>query len=408
MYKTISFTLVVGVGWFYWLAKSPASFGGLYLPDFVLAALTLAAGYGLLLVILGKLRFTWQEIGFGVSLVLVPLCGLVGEQIGAPSPDWEAYVDSSRLASAGSVMATVRPYVFTVVLFLLSSRVIGAPLGRKGLVWASAIAVAPHILWGIAQNLYIVAPSLLLALPVKVGEISGGEFNLHIVRATGLTINPFYYSFLLLVTAFIADLHGRKRGMAAWLIAFSWLSISRSFFVASLPALFRVLSSLRLRWRLLIICVAAGVVAAMIEVVLAVLELRFQADVSSASRSSTNSLALQSFLDGNFLGFGFSNPYYTDSTVASLLIGGGLPAVLFYFLGWALLFHCLWRSAQRDVSVLAFAFMFFATAFLVGSPESQPGLFIFFVAYWVVRADAKSFSKEISSREARLDGSDHG
>lgn len=384
LHGVVSFCLVVIVGWVYWIGKSPLSFEGVAIPDLAMVLLSLCAAAGCLFLVVGKWAFTWQELGFGFFLLMVPLFGMVGGQVGIPSSDWEMYVDHTRTGSNGFV-ATLRPYLFTAILFLLSSRVIAMALTGAALSWAVLLAVVPHMLWGVAQCLYVVFPGLLSALPIRVGEAVEGGFNLHIVRATGLTTNPFYYSFLLLVAAFIADMHGRKKGVAAWLIAFSWLSISRSFVVASVPAFYRSLTSIRMRWRLLILAVALAISVASIEMISSILEMRFSTDVSAESRGSTNMLAIRSLLEGNFFGFGFDVPYYTDSTIAFLLIGGGLPAVVSYVFAWILLFHGLWRSSGRDGAVLAFAFMFFATMFLVGSPESQPGLLLFFVAYWVTR-----------------------
>lgn len=377
-FAAFAFAFVIS---FYWVGKLPSNFSGIYLPDFSFIFFLFLAFAGLLQMFLSKISLRRDELFFSILLVSVPLYGNMAEYIfgATASPNWSAYVDVDRL-DVNNLLG-FRSFILSVVIFLFSARYLASLLNTKLFLIALLVGSMPHILWGVAQVMYVFNPRLIDILPIKVGQECNIDFCLNIVRATGLMGDPFAFSWLFLVIGLSFVLISKSQVKLIVAIIVSFLSISRSFILASIPLLiFSIIS------RKMILFASLFVFSCFVLLVgynaLELLSVRFDGDISKESRLATNSLAIHEMLNGNLMGVGFSHSYFTDSTVASLLLSSGLPGLLSYFGAWFFFFRSFWVISGKRIEIILFGAAFVVSSLLVGSVEAQPGLFVLFVLYW--------------------------
>ena len=366
----------------YWIGKEPDSFQGIRLPfDISYLIIGLVSGIGVLQFLRRKLTFSKGQLVFVIAALLTPFPGLIG--LAAHKPEllqWNQHVMVE--STIHDTMLGFRPVITQCVIFLFCAPVFARFMG-KTMMSAITLAIAFHVVWGIAQVAVPISPVLLEKLPIlSVGVCwESGEMCANTVRAVGLTPNPFFFSFLL---SSYAALYVRKwdgwQGKMGLLL--SCLSISRSFIIAAFIVLVSRLTVRNFLFLLLLLAVPAYLCSDLFS---SILGARFADDISYASRSSTNMLALEEFfVNGNIFGIGFAHPYFTDSTFATLLLSGGLGSVLLYVTGWLAFFKTWYKSmplVERRV-IVGFAIAFFVLQMLVGSADAQPGELLFFVAYW--------------------------
>lgn len=370
---------------FYWPSKKPLNFTGLpFAFDISYPVLGLVMLFGCSLWLRGAIRVTKAHLKFVILLIMVPLPGLLG--LAASGPELGEWRDHLITDDSGSnVMWGFRPFLFQGMTFLFCAPVFARYFNRRMLI-AIALGISVHAIWGFAQLVYPLVSKVVDMLPIVAGEqcqssTSLDTFCKHTVRAVGLTPNPFFYSFLMFsFSALFISRWDRWEGKAGLLL--STFSISRSFVIASALV---YLSKQRLYK------IALGVLFLLVVFWLSydwltpILELRFANDISYGSRSATNILALREFFEnGNVFGIGFGSRYYTDSTFASLILGGGLLSVGLYLAAWITLFSEWARHVPRENRrvVIAFAVSFFLLQALVGAADAQPGGLLFFIAFW--------------------------
>lgn len=375
-------TLIIAL---YWVGKSPANFRGVSLPDFSFILIMFFSVAGLVQIFKSHQGYKLTEILFPFMLILVPLFGNIAEFVlnAKPSSSWAGYIDNTLL-DVNNLMGFRSP-IISVITFTLAARYIANCLSEKMFVMCLLIGAVPHLIWGVAQFLYLFVPSLLESLPILVGEQVGSNFNLIIVRASGLMLNAFPFAWFFIVLGVSLTLVARTRSAVIISILISTLSISRSFIVASMPLLFYSLA--KGRRSVVLVFVALTMVTGIyfgsdLELIL---DKRLDGDVSSDSRFETNMLSINEIVRGNYFGVGYSHAFYTDSTAASLLLSSGIPGIFLYFLAWLLFFRLLWIVSGYKTEVLFFGMTFFICSLLVGSVEAQPGLLVLFILYWVLK-----------------------
>jgi hypothetical protein len=389
MYKRIraiivasSLILIVAL---YWVGKSPANFRGASLPDFSFILIMFFSVLGLYQIFKERQGHELSELLFPFMLVLVPLFGNIADFIlnAKPSSLWVDYIDYSLL-DVNNWMGFRSP-IISAVTFAFAARYIANCLSEKLFVISLIFGALPHLIWGAAQFLYLFAPSLLESLPILVGEQVGSDFNLIIVRASGLMLNAFPFAWFFVVLGVSLKLVSRTQGAVIISILISALSISRAFIVATMPLLLYSLA--KGRRSVLAFFVALTLVTGIYfgSDLALILDKRLDGDISSQSRFATNMLSINEIVGGNYLGVGYSHAFYTDSTAASLLLSSGIPGIFLYFLAWFLFFRRLWIVSGYEIEVLFFGMIFFLCSLLVGSVEAQPGLLILFVLYWVLK-----------------------
>jgi hypothetical protein len=329
--------------------------------------------------------YKWSELLFPFMLVLVPLFGNIAEFAlnAKPSSLWFDYIDYSLFEVNN--WAGFRSPIICAITFTFAARYIANCLSEKIFAISLLVGALPHLIWGVAQFLYLFIPSFLESLPILVGEQVGSSFNLIIVRASGLMLNAFPFAWFFVVLGISLTLVSRTQGTVIISILISTLSISRAFIVATMPLLFYNLA--KGKRSVVVFFVALTLVTGIyfgsdIEFIL---DKRLDGDVSSQSRFATNMLSINEIVGGNYLGVGYSHAFYTDSTAASMLLSSGIPGIFLYFLAWLLFFRRLWVVSDYKTEVLFFGLIFFLCSLLVGSVEAQPGLLILFVLYWVLR-----------------------
>ncbi|MDR5781703.1 hypothetical protein QCE63_20095 [Caballeronia sp. LZ065] len=371
---------------FYWIGKEPGSFVGVSFPyDISYVVIGIGTLCGVLSFIQGRLTFSTKQLAFIGLLILAPFPGLFGMIFAHPElSEWRNYIGKDMVRNT---YLGFRPVTMQAGMFLFCAPMFARFLGRPMLI-AITLAVGLHIVWGLAQVLYPINEHLIDRLPiVAVGPCSAGGDCRRTVRAVGLMPNPFFFSFLLFSYAalFIRRWDGWQGKIG---LILSCLSISRSFMIAASIVLLS-----RLTWRniLLIVVLVIGPLYLASNIVMPIWDARISGDISYESRSSTNALALEEFfVNGNLFGLGFEPRYYTDSTLASLLLGGGLASVVIYVVAWLFLFSS-WRESvepkERRI-VVAFTVAFFVSQMLVGGADAQPGELLFFIAYWRAYLDA--------------------
>lgn len=381
---------------FYWVGKSPANFRGVSLPDFSFILIMFFAVAGFVQIIKARQGYKLSEILFPVMLVLVPVFGNIAELVlnAKPSSLWSGYIDYSLL-DENNWMGFRSP-IISAITFAFAARFLAIYLSEKMFVMSLLIGAIPHLIWGVAQFLYLFVPSLLESLPILVGEQVGSDFNLKIVRASGLMLNAFPFAWFFVVLGVSLTLVSRTQGTVITSILLSALSISRAFIAASMPLLLYSLA--KGRRSVLAVFVVLTLVAGIyfgsdLELIL---DKRLDGDVSSQSRFETNMLSINEIVRGNYFGVGYSHGFFTDSTAASLLLSSGIPGVIFYFLAWTLFFRQLWIVSGYRTEVLFFGMIFFVCSLLVGSVEAQPGLLVLFVLYWVLKK--KCINKNFQGR----------
>jgi hypothetical protein len=386
--KLIAGLALVLIVAFYWVGKSSPSFQGIDIPDFAILLQLILGLAGAARVIIGQQRFNLSEIFFAVTLSAIPIIGNVAEIIfyAAPSSKWSGFIDDNLLNSNNWM--GFRSPITTAIIFLFASSCLASLLSNKIFIASLALGLIPHAVWGAGQFLYLFQPTLLNSLPIKVGGFGVDGFGLHIVRAVGLTTNPFYYSWLFLVSSLSFALTSKDKGAAMVSMIFSFVSLSRAFFVASLPLfLFFFKNKSKYIYIILIIALLSLFFTFFMPDVQIILEKRFATDVSAQVRLQTNILSLTEIERGNYFGIGYSNGFVTDSTYASQLLRSGIPGLILFVCAWLAFFYRLWIVSGRKNEVNLFAFIFFASSFFVGAVESQPGSFVLFTLYWLLKKD---------------------
>ncbi|PVX77966.1 hypothetical protein [Paraburkholderia unamae] len=366
----------------YWPSKKPESFDGLAVPGYLsYLVIGISVAYGLVLTCQGKIGLNRGEIAFCALLILTPVPGLIGHAASSPELiDWRNHVIDDSVADN---MLGFRPFILQATMFLFCAPVFARYWGR-GMRIAVFFSLTIHFIWGLAQFIYPVAPFVLHSLPVKVGGdcLNSAGFCAKIVRAVGLTPNPFFFSFIYFSAAALYISRWKEKGGKVSLII-SMLSISRSFMIASIIVL---ISRVRSKGIAIASIFVAIVYAMFGDEISSIILSRFVNDSSVGSRSSTNSLALKEvFFNGNIFGIGFENKYFTDSTFATLMLGGGIFSVALYSIAWIIFFReWIKFTNPGDKGLLrAFAIAFFVLQTLVGSADAQPGGLLFFIAFWI-------------------------
>jgi hypothetical protein len=370
---------------FYWVGKSPANFRGMSLPDFAFILIIFFSVLGLYQIFKERQGYEFSEILFPFMLVLVPLFGNIADFIlnAKPSSLWLNYIDYNLL-DVNNWMGFRSP-IISAIIFAFAARYIANCLSEKLFAISLIFGALPHLIWGAAQFLYLFIPFFLESLPILVGEQVDGNFNLIIVRASGLMLNAFPFAWFFVVLGVSLKLVSRTHGAVVISILISSLSISRAFIVATMPLLLYSLAKGR-RSVIVFFVVLTLVIGIYFGSDLGfILDKRLDGDVSSQSRFATNMLGINEIVNGNYLGVGYSHAFYTDSTAASLLLNSGIPGIFLYFLGWFLFFRRLWIVSGYEAVVKFFGVIFFLCSLLVGSVEAQPGLLILFVLYWVLK-----------------------
>lgn len=369
---------------FYWVFKNPQwiSFKVLDLSFLTLLFLSFC---GLLhLIIYDNHKVGKDELIYVTLLCLVPLPGFVSNEIfqAGPAYDWSARIDPDLASTSRDTIFGFKQYIYTGIVFILASRFIALNITRKQFTYVILIAGFIHVTWGVAQFIWPVFPDVLNMLPINVGDACANQrgYCFSVIRATGLTPNPFYFGWLVLVV-FLVLLVRKYTSFSFFFYITSYLSLTRTFILASIPIIIKLLSKHKYLVTLFVPIVMLALYASL-EDIYSIIELRSNSDGSRESRIAGNTLVLQELFAGNIFGVGWLNGYYTDSTVAAILLKSGLLGVVFYIAAWAIFYWKLYFYSSKDTYIVFFAALFFISSFLISSVESLPGSFILLVFYW--------------------------
>lgn len=377
---------------FYWVSKNPYWLASNYF-DYVSYILMAMAVCGFVLILQegSRSKIGKGELIISIALIAIPFSGAISEifHIHTTNYDWSNNIEIGLMGDEDKYFLGFRPYVFYVINFLFVSYFFGRFITPEHLALTTIVAMVIHSLWGVAQFLYFFFPELLELLPIKVGgecHYDSSQSCPIVLRASGLTPNPFYFSWLFLVGALILYVNKNYKKSALFLVV-SYFSLSRSFVLATMPI---VLYFAKRNLVLMIGLVSSLVLLTVfyLEEFMSILDLRLSGDTSSTSRSHTIGKAFYELLSGNVLGIGWSNPYYTDSTYATLVLNSGLPGLLLYVFAWLIFFRRYYLYSEKSVFVLLFGFAFFITSLLVGTVEVQPGAILLLVSYWIIKRTA--------------------
>lgn len=382
---------------FYWVFKNPhwLSFSVIDLSSPILAFLSFG---GLLhLTICGKHRVGLDEFAFVALLCLVPVPGFMANEIfqTAPTYDWSARINPDLALTAEGTFFGFRQYIYSGIIFLLASRFVAFNITRNQFTYVILIAGFIHVVWAVPQFIWPIFPDVINLLPISVGDECANQagYCASVIRAAGLTPSPFYFGWLMLVI-FLVLLVRRRTSLSLFFYLTSYLSITRTFILASIPIITKVLSKHKYLATLFVPFIMLAVYVSLDDIY-SIIELRLSADGSRESRIEGNTLVFQELLAGNIFGVGWLNGYYTDSTVAAILLKSGLPGVALYMSAWSILYWKLYLYSGRDAYVLYFAALFFISSFLISSVESLPGGFVLFVFYWQQKQRFYSQQSEI-------------
>jgi hypothetical protein len=164
-----------------------------------------------------------------------------------------------------------------------------------------------------------------------------------------------------------------------------------------MPIIIKLVSKQKLLATLLVPIVMLALYVSLDDIY-SIIELRLGSDGSKESRIEGNILVLQELFAGNIFGVGWLDGYYTDSTIAAILLKSGLLGVVFYISAWAIFYWKLYLYSSKNTYILYFAALFFMSSFLIGSVESHPGSFILFVFYW--QQKQQDFSRRSSKLQS--------
>jgi hypothetical protein len=325
-----------------------------------------------------------HELIFVALLCLVPLPGFISNEIFhmGPAYDWSARINHDLASTAKNTIFGFKQYIYTGIIFILATRFVALNITRTQFIYVILIAGFIHVSWGVAQFIWPFFPDVLNMLPIEVGDACANnrDFCGKVIRATGLTPSPFYFGWLVLVI-FLVLLVRKYTFFSLVFYVTSYLSITRTFILASIPIIMKLLSRHKYQTILLVPIVMLALYVSL-EDIYSIIELRFNSDVSKESRIEGNTLVLREVFSGNIFGVGWSNGYYTDSSIAAILLKSGLLGVVFYIAAWAIFYWKLYLYSSKNMYILYFAALFFMSSFLISSVESLPGSIILFVFYW--------------------------
>lgn len=367
---------------FYWVGKSPDNFFGFYLLDFSTLYFLLLSVAQIIRLVRRSYIVKKVDLLFPMFLVFVPVLGIFGSLLSFQvSTDWSAYVDETLLSS--DTLYGFRSPVVLATLFLFASPVVANYLTKSQFIAALAISSSVHLIWGVGQFLYGYFPGYLERLPILVGAHVDQSFNLIVFRASGLMLNafPFAWFYLIVSLSWYIVLNKPFFPFLQWL--FSFLALSRAFMFFSLPYGLYLMVKLGRKKIILLLSVFILLVGLSYDHLYDILENRFSSDVSVESRTSTNLLVFDDFLNGNFFGIGYGHAYFTDSSYSYHLLSAGIFGLASYICAWVCFFYFLYKNTSGSIAVALFSLTFFVASALVGTVEAQPGVFILFVLYWM-------------------------
>ncbi len=396
--RFFAFLVLWSVLTFYWVTQPEnANWQPLELPRISFYLLFGAAFLGVLEFLFQRWRYTKVEWFFAILLVAIPVSGNMASFAGViPTQDWSLNIDPERQDLIAQSLLGFRVYIQQAILFFFAARWIASKLTNNDLVIIVISSAAIHGVWALAQILFIEFPNFLKALPIVAYDKCGGSsYCYHFGRAVGLTSNPFYFSWLMLVSLLCLQLL-RPRVSNIVLLLLSYTSLSRGFILASLPMLANIMRKSKVLMVLVILFFASLALLWLMgnSFLSELVAFRFKFDISLVTRLDALLLVFHELEAGNWWGIGWEHSYYTDNTYATLLLNSGFLGLVFFVLAWGCFFQSMANFAKDRLEVLLFAFMFFAVSFLVETVAMQPGLSLLFVLYWVLRLNS---TKENSS-----------
>jgi hypothetical protein len=394
--QSIFFFIVIN---FYWLFKNPAwaQLPG-WLPIANSVALMLIAVIGLLSGI-NFLKIDRQAVYFVILLIFVPVFGNVADFFFGAHPHRQPdFVDADNASNA---LYGFRSPISSAFVFLIAARAIGGVVPEGRFLALILISAALQLVWAIPQAIYLFAADILHSLPIKpMSECSTGGECLVVIRATGLTSNPFYFSWYFLVIYLAAALLSLRKSNLLFL-AIGAMSLSRSFIACSLP-LYLYEARRNTRTAVVLIGILAVFGMYFLSDIGDLIDLRLAEDESKESRSLTNLWVLNEFLGGNFFGIGWEVNYFTDSTYATLLLRSGAPGVVAYAAAWLLFFRRMYILSGKNIVVVLFAVVFFLTSIFVSYVESNPGSLVLFSLYWILHCRRRGANGRINLGSAKV------
>ncbi|MEY3788052.1 MAG: hypothetical protein RLZ75_2259 [Pseudomonadota bacterium] len=381
-YAATAFTFIII---FYWVGKASERFLGINIPDVSFILILIFAVAGIFQMIITRRGLNVNELLFLILLISTPIFGNLAEIIlnAQPSSAWIGYIDYKSLTVNN--WSGFRSPILSSMIFIFSAKYLASCLNEKKFIVALFIGATPHFIWGIAQFLYMYIPFLLEYLPILVGGENQGNFNLNIVRATGLMTDPFAFSWFFYTVSLSLALISRSYRAAMVSMLISMMSISRSLMLSFAPLFLYFLTKYKKNSLLTFLGLIFFIAIYFGNEIQLIFDKRIEGDISFQSRYETNLLSLEEIVRGNFFGVGFSFGVYTDSTVATLLFTSGIPGLIFYFSAWFLFYRQFWIISGLQKEVLFFGLGFFINSFLVGTVEAQPGMLVIFVLYWLLK-----------------------
>lgn len=372
---------------FYWVIKNPY---WISLPDWIGRLNGIFFIFAFILGIVNRAKLfniSRGPVVFCLALLFVPVSGNIAEYfLNAQVVGAESFINE---LNNDDTAHGFKPFLNLIIIFLFCSRAVALtvdPYNIRRIVLASVFLQS---IWGVAQTVYFVNENLLAYLPVQPFEFCRDSDLecLHVTRAVGLTENPFYYSWFMLVSFASLSILGAGPIRYVALISNSF-SLSRSFILGSFFLLFCDLRK-NLKYVISIALVSLLLVFLFYDDISIVISARLNGDEGISSRQSTNLWVVEQLLSGNLLGVGWAVNYYTDSTYANLLLKSGIPGVVSYACAWFVFFRKIYKDSNFDRIALGLSAVFFTTSFLVSSVESLPGVYLLFVLFWILDSNKR-------------------